>query len=849
MKIKKIEVENFGRLKNTVINLKDGIQIIYGENEAGKSTLMEFIKIMLYGKKANTKLCNSRAPWDGSKMGGAIEFQHKGKIYSLKKDLDKNKNFFRCISDDEIIQLAKNEEIGKKFLGINMEEFERSSYISCFGDEIFALNKNSGKIVKDMVLNLVSTGDENISKKQADERLDNAIKYLKKKDNRSNSGLIDELENKKSELEMALYSINSGRKTQRSQDEISKEISKINKKIQKMSSIKNELKNLNLCARLKNLNELALLLEKRNAYRTKIENSGIKFENSEKIINILSDKESKIQNLSNEVSNLKKTIKNSPQISQEFFKEVKNLFQKKEEIEKKISIINKKISADINSIKEEEDLINKKLEELNNLKLETEKLDKQLRERKNFKKYFLLSAALFTPLFFITLYKIAGLSALFLIATILFFMFLCFTYHSIFKNKKIAIEGEYNKWAQLCQKTQNEIEIKKEALHKSVYKLKTELFELKLFELKIEIFSNNLAFNSYANLAKEINNALLNEKKSLEAQRERLSFNIKNNLNIKNCKSFDELLNKYNKNMAMLDILNTKNISLLNLKKDFALSVCQYNNIDSYESALAYFNSLKNDIEEESKKNHEILYLKKVLDLESEDFNYIKNLISEFKAENFQKFDYNLNFEKRLSLEKELEELEKEDLDSQKDILINEINKILEASRIKADLEKVENELKEKTLCLESLKFAKEKLDESYKELKMKIVPEIKKMSSDIFYKLTLNKYNSISFQDNGSIIIEDIPDKDYKLFSSGTIDQAYLSVRLSLSKIISQNKKVPIFIDDILARYDDNRLKSTINYLKDYSLVNGVQIIIFTCHKYILDLGRALSIPLFSKF
>ena len=51
MIIKKINVKSFGKLKNKEIELKDGLNIIYGENESGKSTTMAFIKSMLFGRK------------------------------------------------------------------------------------------------------------------------------------------------------------------------------------------------------------------------------------------------------------------------------------------------------------------------------------------------------------------------------------------------------------------------------------------------------------------------------------------------------------------------------------------------------------------------------------------------------------------------------------------------------------------------------------------------------------------------------------------------------------------------------------------------------------------------------
>ena len=69
MLIKKIQVNNFGKLKNKEIELKNGINIIYGENESGKSTLLDFIVSMFYGvnKTKNGKEISNYdkyMPWD-----------------------------------------------------------------------------------------------------------------------------------------------------------------------------------------------------------------------------------------------------------------------------------------------------------------------------------------------------------------------------------------------------------------------------------------------------------------------------------------------------------------------------------------------------------------------------------------------------------------------------------------------------------------------------------------------------------------------------------------------------------------------------------------------------------------
>ena len=53
MQIKELQINNFGKLKNKKIELKNGINVISGKNESGKSTLLKFITSMLYGISKN----------------------------------------------------------------------------------------------------------------------------------------------------------------------------------------------------------------------------------------------------------------------------------------------------------------------------------------------------------------------------------------------------------------------------------------------------------------------------------------------------------------------------------------------------------------------------------------------------------------------------------------------------------------------------------------------------------------------------------------------------------------------------------------------------------------------------
>lgn len=73
---------------------------------------------------------------------------------------------------------------------------------------------------------------------------------------------------------------------------------------------------------------------------------------------------------------------------------------------------------------------------------------------------------------------------------------------------------------------------------------------------------------------------------------------------------------------------------------------------------------------------------------------------------------------------------------------------------------------------------------------------------------------------ENGNYVLAD-------RLSVGTIEQMYLSLRLSIIKELSE-ETIPIFLDEAFAYYDEERLENILKYINNY--FNNIQIIIFTC-------------------
>ncbi|KRN79114.1 ATP-binding protein [Fructilactobacillus lindneri] len=88
MKIKKIEIFNYGKLSHVTLDFNQ-FQVIYGKNEAGKTTIINFIKDILFGfeHRSTTHLYG---PKDKSEMGGKLVIVNHGVTFEIQRVDGKN---------------------------------------------------------------------------------------------------------------------------------------------------------------------------------------------------------------------------------------------------------------------------------------------------------------------------------------------------------------------------------------------------------------------------------------------------------------------------------------------------------------------------------------------------------------------------------------------------------------------------------------------------------------------------------------------------------------------------------------------------------------------------------------
>ena len=96
MRITELFLKNFGKFQDKKIALSDGINLIYGENESGKSTVYTFLRGMLFGmergrgRAAIKDNFSKYEPWSNpNSYSGTLRFTCDGKHFCLNRNFDK----------------------------------------------------------------------------------------------------------------------------------------------------------------------------------------------------------------------------------------------------------------------------------------------------------------------------------------------------------------------------------------------------------------------------------------------------------------------------------------------------------------------------------------------------------------------------------------------------------------------------------------------------------------------------------------------------------------------------------------------------------------------------------------
>ena len=411
-----------------------------------------------------------------------------------------------------------------------------------------------------------------------------------------------------------------------------------------------------------------------------------------------------------------------------------------------------------------------------------------------------------------------------------------------------------------------EIKLKKEELN-NCSSINEEIKENKKYILQeIKNIENKINLNKEIKISRENEEKekeKINIKEKINLDYEEKINNLKNKLNNKKETKTNNKLNKINLIIILILILLNILINFINISKIIEkiiiyttiiyliLNLVRYlknkynkNKIEKKENIEKIKNEKEIEILEENKKNNidEINKIEKEINDENnkQQERIINKYKNQFNKEEIQKLFYlDLN-----RVENQIELLNREY--NNKKIELNTINikesenniKIQNKLECEEQLEYYQEQKKEIEKLEKSIKLAKDALEQAYSEMKNEVTPKFTKDLSNLIEKISNNKYKNAKFDSEYGLRVE-MENGEYmdcNRLSIGTIDQLYLSLRLSAMNEITE-ETMPIILDEAFAYYDSERLENILKYIYDNYKNN--QVLIFTCtnrEKQILD-------------
>ena len=219
MIIEKIDIRSFGLLKDTTLEFAPTVNVIEGQNEAGKSTIAAFIKYMLFGFDTveNDEFLSERKKrinWETGMAEGSMIVRVKDKRYLISRSTTptvKQDGRPAYKEESSIIDMENGATAfgkmpaGEVFFGVTRELFENTAFLGQIGDS--AINEGS---VKESIENILFSASEKINNQRAmskiSEKMDNLV-------HRGGSGgIIHDLMHKQEALEAGMARSNEDNK-------------------------------------------------------------------------------------------------------------------------------------------------------------------------------------------------------------------------------------------------------------------------------------------------------------------------------------------------------------------------------------------------------------------------------------------------------------------------------------------------------------------------------------------------------------------------------------------------------------------------------------------------------------
>ena len=767
MIIRELHLYGFGKFSDHTLKLEPGLNIIYGPNESGKSTLHSFISGMFYGfRKPYTKRAlysddhDRLSPWSGAQYSGSIVFEMDSQLYRIYRVFDKGKEETRVFHEEtgeditDRVHNGENSKVlqpGEHFFGINGGVFKNTLFI---GQQDIAPGKSLASEVRERLINVSTGGDENISVEKAISILDEELKEIGT--------------------------------TRASTSEYGRLVTDIEETEEKLKNVEAEAEKYR-----EHLNGRKVILEQLRALDMEIHESRESIAKMDKLEKI--SKYSEVIELRHRNSRLGEEIEIlaiHEAKSQEDYDEAVKLSEE-------IGIVKSRIDSAKEQLEELEEKSNRILATSNQeeiIPLEViedgyrfQKLDYQNNEDRDlmilrgeignlkrvrlvFRWYLSIVAIIYFSLHAVALmqgrYSILAIAQIFLIPVFYFLM------------RIRSLKGLITKL-----ETAMEVELEKDALLKK-YKLpdKYELYKLadraRTESTKAEQERDLLAElqESRESLSERINNLNMD----LMAMEKMLGVILSNN-QAEDMKSFHEGLEKKSRLREIKREIEYNHETIKRILKD--------ENVEELEHLYELRQSI--GLDSDSKLMSKTLdYHEKLLEKKDDMLLDIKKIEG-----SLSQLEYSLDLE--LSLNEKLEGLKKR-----------------------------EGYLRNRR---ESLEMARKRINDLSSEIHREFAPSLNKRVGEFIAGITAGRYTGVKVDKNLDFNLVHAGTKrmvPLKNLSGGALDQMYLGLRLGIvDELISST--LPIFLDECFSQYDDIRLRRILEFITS---LEDRQVVLFTC-------------------
>lgn len=190
MRLLELHIDGFGKFHDRTISFNDGINIIYGKNEAGKSTLHTFIRGMLFGiergrgRAAKNDLYTKYEPWENSgTYEGWLRLEKDGTIYRIERRFRKENKSLKIINETKGLEEEATPAFVSSLLG-GLTETMYNNTIS-IGQLKSATEDGMVTELKNYIANMNTTGNISLN-------ITKATAFLRNQKRSLEAGLIPE---------------------------------------------------------------------------------------------------------------------------------------------------------------------------------------------------------------------------------------------------------------------------------------------------------------------------------------------------------------------------------------------------------------------------------------------------------------------------------------------------------------------------------------------------------------------------------------------------------------------------------------------------------------------------------